>query len=122
MRSAATPVALASSSPANWIDIVLDRFDLRESFDAVVSADVLDGKRGKPEPDIYLLTASRLREDPKRCIVIEDSKNGILSARAAGMYCIGFRNGFNQEQDLSAANMLIDSYAELDMPTLRSLL
>ena len=115
------PVALASSSPGTWINIMLERFNLRESFQAIVSADELEGE-GKPSPAIYLLTAKRLSVSPTRCIAIEDSKNGVLSAKNAGMYCIGFRNGFNDEQDLSRADMIIQHFAELDWQTLRQLL
>ncbi len=107
------PVALASSSPWTWINIMLERFNLRESFQAIVSADELEGE-GKPSPAIYLLTAKRLSVSPTRCIAIEDSKNGVLSAKNAGMYCIGFRNGFNDEQDLSRADMIIQHFAELE--------
>lgn len=114
------PLALASSSPRDWIDILLDRFDLRSSFRVVVSADELQGE-GKPSPAIYLLTAKRLGIDPQGCVVIEDSNNGVLSAKAAGMYCIGFRNGFNQEQDLSSADLIINKFAELDYQTLNRL-
>ena len=115
------PVALASSSPWTWINIMLERFNLRESFQAIVSADELEGE-GKPSPAIYLLTAKQLGVSPTRCIAIEDSKNGVLSAKNAGMYCIGFRNGFNDEQDLSRADMIIQHFAELDWQTLRQLL
>jgi HAD superfamily hydrolase (TIGR01509 family) len=111
------PVALASSSPASWIDIMLQRFSLRESFKVVVSADELAGE-GKPSPAIYLLTAKRLGVKPDRCIAIEDSKNGVLSAKRAEMFCIGFRNGFNDEQDLSNADMIIRHFAEFDWQTL----
>jgi len=115
------PVALASSSPRSWIDIMLDRFDLRAAFKAVVSADELKGE-GKPSPAIYLLTAKLLGVSPATCIAIEDSKNGVLSAKNAGMFCIGLRNGFNEEQDLSRADMAISGFAELDQHVLRQLL
>jgi HAD superfamily hydrolase (TIGR01509 family) len=107
------PVALASSSPTSWINIMLERFSLRDSFQAVVSADELAGQ-GKPSPAIYLLTATRLGVSPNRCIAVEDSKNGVLSAKNAGMFCVGFRNGFNDEQDLSRADMIIHHFAEFD--------
>ncbi|HLH60550.1 MAG TPA: HAD family hydrolase [Ktedonobacteraceae bacterium] len=112
------PVALASSSPRTWIDIVLQRFHLRECFKVVVSADELNGE-GKPSPAIYLLTAKRLGIRPERCVAIEDSKNGVLSAKNAGMFCIGFRNGFNDEQDLSRADRVIYGFDEVDWPVLR---
>jgi HAD superfamily hydrolase (TIGR01509 family) len=107
------PVALASSSPKSWIKLVLDRFDLHGAFRVVISAEEVGGV-GKPSPDIYLYTARKLGVEPEGCVVIEDSRNGVLSARNAGMYCIGFRNGFNEEQDLSAANIIIDGFAGLD--------
>src|SRR2546427_12044401 len=115
------PVALASSSPASWINIMLERFSLRDSFKVVVSADELAGE-GKPSPAIYLLTAKRLGVSPHRCIAIEDSKNGVLSAKNAGMFCVGLRNGFNEEQDLSMADMVISGFAELDRDVLGRLL
>jgi HAD superfamily hydrolase (TIGR01509 family) len=107
------PVALASSSPKRWIKLVLDKFDLHSAFNVVVSSEETGGV-GKPAPDIYLYTARKLEVEPEECVVIEDSENGVLSARSAGMFCIGFRNGFNEEQDLSAANMVIDGFAGLD--------
>ena len=113
LNSKNIPVALASSSPTSWINIMLDRFSLRDSFKAVVSADELAGQ-GKPSPAIYLLSAARLGVRPNRCIAIEDSKNGVLSAKNAEMFCIGFRNGFNEEQDLSRADMIIHHFAEFD--------
>src|SRR5215469_6207479 len=68
------PVALASSSPTSWINIMLERFRLRDSFQVVVSADELGGQ-GKPSPAIYLHTARCLGVFPERCIAVEDSKN-----------------------------------------------
>jgi len=111
------PIALASSSPTSWIDIMLDRFSLRDTFKVVVSADELAGQ-GKPSPAIYLLTAARLGIRPNRCIAIEDSQNGVLSAKNAEMYCVGFRNGFNDEQDLSRADAIIHHFAEFDLKML----
>ncbi len=111
------PVALASSSPTSWINIMLDRFRLRESFQVVVSADELHGQ-GKPSPAIYLHTAQRLCILPERCIAIEDSKNGVLSAKNAEMFCVGFRNGFNDEQDLSRADIIIHHFSEFDWKSL----
>src|SRR5579859_3290655 len=113
LRQHHIPVALASSSPRSWINIVLRRFNLRASFQAVISADDLNGE-GKPSPAIYLFTASSLGVPPTQCIAIEDSKNGVLSAKNAGMFCIGLRNGFNEEQDISRADLIIHGFAELD--------
>lgn len=105
--------ALASSSRISWVNMVLERFELRPYFDAVVSIEDLPGVNGKPAPDIYLRTAEMLGVEPRECIVIEDSKSGVLSAKRAGMYCIGFRNGFNEEQDISEADVIVEGYAEI---------
>ncbi len=117
LQEAGVFLALASSSPMGWIEMVLDRFSLREAFSVVVSADELNGE-GKPSPAIYLLTAQRLVVAPERCAVIEDSRNGVLSAKRAGMYCIGFQNGFNAEQDLSAADALAQGFPSLPLTLL----
>ncbi|HKP53195.1 MAG TPA: HAD-IA family hydrolase [Chloroflexia bacterium] len=117
LREAGVPLALASSSPMSWIDMVLDRFGLREEFRVAVSADELEGP-GKPSPAIYLLTARKLGVPPERCVVIEDSTHGVLSAKRAGMYCIGFQNGFNDEQDLSVADVLVQGFPTLPLSLL----
>lgn len=117
LRESNVTLALASSSPMAWIDMVLDRFNLHGAFSLVVSADELAGE-GKPSPAIYVLTARRLGVAPERCAVIEDSMNGVLSAKRAGMYCIGFQNDFNQEQDLSTADVLVQGFSELPVSLL----
>ncbi len=105
------PLALASSSPHDWIGIVLDRFELRRFFPVVVSSDDVGGK-GKPAPDIYLLTAEKLGVAPEHCAAIEDSTKGIASAKAAGMFCAGFRNGFNDNQSLDEADAVLEKLGE----------
>lgn len=106
------PVAIASSSFRSWIQMVLDRFDLEDAFDAVVSAEDIDGQ-SKPSPDIYLYTAERIGADPAECVVIEDSKHGVEAAKNAGMRCIGFRTDINEGQDLSGADVIVNGPDEL---------
>ncbi len=109
LAAAGTRIGLASSSPHSWIAMVLDRFDLRKHFNAVVSSDDVEG-RGKPAPDIYLFAANAVGAAPTRCVAIEDSSKGIKSAKAAGMKCFGLRNGHNDDQDLSAADFILDGF------------
>lgn len=111
---------LASSSPQSWIDIVLNRFELGSHFDCIASGDHVPGK-GKPEPDIYILVAQKLDIDPQRCVAIEDSEKGLLAAKRAGFLCLGFRNGFNEHQDLSKADGVITSFNGLDAQQLGEL-
>jgi len=79
-------LGLASSSPRFLIDSVLDRFGLRDAFEAVHSAE--HESFGKPHPAVYLSTAAALQITPQRCVAIEDSINGVISAVAAQMACI----------------------------------
>lgn len=82
-RACCVPRALASSSARRLVEATLDRFGLRERFDAVVSGD--DVVHHKPAPDIFLEAARRLGVAPPGCVVLEDSASGVRAARAAGM-------------------------------------
>ncbi|WP_246082832.1 HAD family hydrolase [Nonomuraea diastatica] len=79
-------LGLASSSPRTLIDVVLDAADLEVCFAATVSTEEV--ARGKPAPDGYLEAARRLDVDPRGCVAVEDSSNGLRSADAAGMHVI----------------------------------
>lgn len=104
-------VALVTSSPTHWVGVVLDRFDLRGAFDAVVSADELDGP-GKPEPAVYAHAAERLGVAPSEAAAVEDSANGIAAAAAAGMTVVAFRFG-GTPGDPGRADHVADSPAAL---------
>ena len=104
------PVAIVTSSPSSWHDIVIERFDI--SVDEVITAENLEAD-GKPEPDIYEKAAEIVDHPPENCLVIEDSKNGIKSAKRAGMFVIGYRREHNAETDLSEADIVTDSPDEL---------
>lgn len=101
-------IGLASSSPRPWVDQVLDRFALRRHFSALATGDETPG-RVKPEPDLYLLAASRLGVDPRECTAVEDSRYGVAAAKAAGMRCLALRSPDNAGQDLSKADAEIPS-------------
>jgi len=91
------PVGLVSSSPPEWVGYVLDRFELE--FDLVLSDDDVAGP-GKPQPDIYEAAASRLDVAPEDCVAVEDSQNGSLAAKRAGMTVVGYRVQHNAETDI----------------------
>jgi len=76
-------LGLASSSPARLIERVLEDAGLTGDFEVALSTD--DVARGKPDPDVYLTVAQRLRVAPSACAAVEDSSNGLRSAAAAGM-------------------------------------
>ena len=104
LRRRRIPVALASSSPKAWVQMVLQRFALEGAFAAqAVADDVLEG-RTKPEPDLYQLVLSRLGLTAAGCLAIEDSTYGVRAAKRAGLRCAALRNGANDAQDLSQAD------------------
>lgn len=84
-------IGLATNSPNRIIPTVLKKLDIIHLFDSVSSAEF--EKKGKPDPAIYLNTAQKLNTEPSNCIVIEDSYNGMLSAKNAGMTVVAFTNG-----------------------------
>ena len=85
------PLAVASSAHRDVIDAALTITGLRSCFTVVVSSDEVG--HGKPAPDVYLEAARRLGVAPQRCVVVEDSLNGVLSGRAAGMSVVLVPNG-----------------------------
>ena len=105
------PLALASSSYPDVIDIVLDKSGLRKYFPITVNSKMVG--KSKPAPDIFLLAAKLLGVDPGQCLVIEDSTNGIRAARDAGMYCIAYNGPGAEFQDQSQAQQIITDYGEI---------
>lgn len=106
-------LALASSSPKKVINIVLDMFKLDQFFDVKVSGEEVE--HSKPAPDIFLRAAELLNIPPAECLVFEDSRNGVTAAKAAGMKCIGYNNPNSGSQDLSRADKIIETFAEVDI-------
>ncbi|MEO1135661.1 MAG: HAD-IA family hydrolase [Pseudomonadota bacterium] len=85
-------LAVASSSRAHFLKSKLERTGLLElAAPHIYSADLV--LHGKPAPDIFLYTAEKLGVDPVRCLVLEDSENGVMAGRAAGMTVWGFLGG-----------------------------
>ncbi|WP_435360233.1 HAD family hydrolase [Haloarchaeobius sp. DFWS5] len=109
-REAGIPIALVSSSPHHWLDRVCERFGLE--FDAIVSAEDVDAP-GKPEPHIFEYAAEQVDCEPEECVSVEDSEHGVASAVAAGTTCVGYRSGADDSVDLSEAEVVVDSPADL---------
>ncbi len=102
------PLALASSSYPEVIDIVLDRTGLTSFFRVVVNSEMAGAS--KPDPAVFLLAAEKLGIEPRDCMVVEDSANGIKAARNAGMFCVAVDFPENRSQDKSEANRLVTNY------------
>jgi HAD superfamily hydrolase (TIGR01509 family) len=107
------PLALASSSNREVIDLVLRVSGLERLFAATVSSEEV--ARGKPAPDVYLEAARRLDVPAERCAAVEDSENGILSAKAAGMRVVAIPNPQYPPADdaLAAADLVLPTVADL---------
>ncbi|MBI4386451.1 MAG: HAD-IA family hydrolase [Elusimicrobia bacterium] len=120
VRSEKISLGLASSSPRNWVRMVLDRFDLEKKFRVIVTADDVGGE-GKPSPAIYLRAAKLLGAEPARCAAIEDSRHGVLAAKRAGMFCVALRNGTNEKQIFSEADVEIRQLADINLGLLTHL-
>jgi len=107
------PLAIASSSNRPLIDLFLELTETQELFRATVSSEEV--AHGKPAPEVYLEAATRLDVAPGRCAAIEDSENGIRSARSAGMRVVAIPNRVFPPgpEALSLSDVLLDSLDEL---------
>jgi HAD superfamily hydrolase (TIGR01509 family) len=113
-------LGLASSSNRELIDAVLDAGEIGRLFRATVSSEEVE--RGKPAPDVYLEASRRLGIDPGSCVAVEDSHNGIRSAKAAGMVCIAIPNErYPPGAAVGEADLVLGSVAELGAATIEQL-
>lgn len=118
--AAGRPVAIASSAHRDVIDAALAATGLTDVFGVIVSSDEV--AHGKPAPDVYLEAAARLRVAPGRCLVVEDSYNGVRAARAAGMTVVLIPNHSIPPAPGTAelADVVLDRLADLDPAAIRA--
>lgn len=102
---------LASSASNSTINRVFNRFDLNQYFTHKVSGE--DFPKSKPDPAIFLHAASLSVAPKENCVVIEDSTNGIKAAKAAGIYCIGYKSLNSKNQDYTLADKIIEHFSEI---------
>jgi len=112
-------LVVASSSSREVIETVLNRFRIMDFFMAVISGTELSNS--KPHPDIFLKAAGLAGTEARRCVVIEDSENGVRAARAAGMKCIGFYNPNSGAQNLTGASIIVHSFQDLNTNRIQNL-
>jgi sugar-phosphatase len=112
VRSAGLPIAIASSSSERLIHAVLQKLGLQNDVQAICSADA--EKQGKPHPAVYLTAAGKLGVPPEACLALEDSPNGVLSSKAAGMFCIVVPDPYLAgDPRMDRADLRLDSLVEL---------
>ena len=114
------PSWVASSSSGEIIERVLLTNNIRHYFKGITSGD--DVKNSKPAPDIFLKTALKAGMDPGKCLVIEDSENGVRAARSAGMKVIALLHQQSGDLNLKEADKIIHSLHEINTAFIRQLL
>ncbi len=118
------PMAICSGSLLTEVEMVLDEAGLRDLFEVIVSGEQV--KKGKPDPEGFILSLQRLNENrknpitAKQCVAIEDSHWGLEAAKAAGMHTIAVTNSYEAEQ-LSMADKIVSRLNELNIDHLQQL-
>lgn len=108
-------IALAVCSTSNEravntiIDVLLGQ-ERKNAFSAILAGDVVSRK--KPDPEIYLLCQQRLQVDPAQCVVVEDNRNGLMAAKAAGMICVVTTNPYTASEDFTGADLVVDQLGD----------
>jgi beta-phosphoglucomutase len=108
-------IQVASSATRPTVDHVLALFRLESFFKYRIGGDEV--AHSKPNPDIFLEAARQSGSDPAKCVVIEDSANGVKAAKQAGMFCIGYANPGTGKQDLSLADIVVNSLEKISVDT-----
>lgn len=110
-------LAIASSSPIDFVNLIIEELNLEDTFKVVVTVE--DVQNGKPDPEIFLLAAKRLGVAPEECIAIEDGRSGMQAAKSAGMKCIGLAKDKGAKD--YPADILVENLSEININTLTSL-
>lgn len=101
-------LVLASSASMININRIFERFDLDQYFVAKLSG--ADLKASKPHPEIFEKAAQASGHERHECIVIEDSTNGIVAAKQAGIFCVGYNSLHSHDQDYSLADLVVSDF------------
>lgn len=120
-RDAGVPVAVASSSPLDWVLGHLTRLGIDHLFPVRATRDDVGPQRTKPHPDLFLLAAERLGVAPTQCVVLEDSEPGVTAANTAGCATVGVPAGMTAHLPFSHADLVVPSVAEVDLARLDAL-
>lgn len=110
---------LASSASKVTIERIFNRFGLHKYFTHIVSGE--DFPKSKPDPAIFIHAAHLANTPVENCIVIEDSTNGIKAAKAANIYCVGYKSVNSKLQDYSLADKVISHFDELSFEKVKNI-
>lgn len=111
--------ALASSAPQANINLLVDKFGIRDRFQAILSGAELPA--GKPDPTLFLEAAKALNLSPERCVVVEDAPAGVEAAHRAGMQCIAVATTRRREA-LASADLLFDNLTQMTLENFSQML
>ena len=110
------PLGIASSSPRSWVDRFLAERKIEHHFSVIKTAD--DVEHAKPDPAIFRLACEALDVEPAAAIAIEDSPNGLMAARQAGMFTVVVPNKITAKLDFGPADVFVDTLADLPLEEL----
>ena len=106
-------LAVCSTSNERAVNLVVEKLlgpERRSRFDAILAGDVVSKK--KPDPEIYNPALKRLSLKPSECVVVEDSRNGLLAAKAAGIYCVITTNSYTKDEDFAGADIVVSELGD----------
>jgi HAD superfamily hydrolase (TIGR01509 family) len=108
LQDAGVRLAIATTGTATWVHPLLDSVFGDSRFEVVVTS--REASALKPDPEAYQLVLERLGVPACAAVALEDSRNGLLSAKAAGMACVVVVNDYSRDQDLSDADLVLDGF------------
>jgi len=111
-------LALTSSSSRAEVDLITKEFGIKQYFKVTISSDEVIN--GKPDPEPYLITAKLLGIKTQESVVIEDSKNGVLSAKAAGCYCIAVTTT-RDKKSLENSDLIVSDFSKINKKVIKQL-
>ena len=112
-------VAVASSSPRRWVHQHLERLGLTDRLPIVICFD--DSGIAKPDPAVYLLACAALGLPPSEALAVEDSRNGLLAAKTAGLWCVAVPTRATAHLDFSEADFILPSLQETRLQQIAAL-
>jgi len=113
------PIAIGTSATPENVSFVMDELRLKDYFHAVVDSSQVS--RSKPDPEVFLKAAEKLRIEPSRCIVFEDALAGVEAARRAGMKVIALATTHPKEE-LNKADLVIEDFSEMNIEKIKRFL
>ncbi len=116
-KSHGLKVAIGSSSPHSWVDTHAQRLGIYDLFDLIICQDDVGKGRTKPHPDIYLKVLEKLNIKNNEAVVFEDSPNGVLAARAAGIFVVAVPNGLTSKLNVSG-DLTVSSLTQVNLQML----